>query len=532
MESPISPSILFISAFKDLGRGEWKGFERSVDTYCGWFTNLIQNPIRIVLFAEEDIRKKLEEEVGFRHSLPYEPEKTFLGSHLQKEREILQSAKHQSLLLHRKENPECWSAEYNLVNHNKVLFVQRAKALYPGYTHYAWIDFGYTRSEDDIYEDFDWSSLSTLTTIRYAAHRPIRHQDFSMTPRETCFYAPDPFQGSMFICPSNLVDWYAETYRKMLDTYHSQALGDDDQAFLYHIYKENPENFSFYVCRDWFKLLGTYSCKRKVDILVPTCAKDLDTVNEVIQRCRQFIKDVGKIYCICPSEVAEKVKGVDTIVDDASFPFTKSQVAELIESKIVSINRKVSWYYQQLLKLYAHRVIPGLRSAHMIVDSETLFYNPVSFFFKKDALYCITNEVSQEYRRHAKRMFPDMEFFHPQIGGVCHQMLFRRHVLEDMFDRAAKQYRKEKGKVEPLWRIMLLRALEPQNGLSIEEYSEYDIYFNYTLYYFSYTSKIANFPWDVTTTIPKTSELLYLTAHAHLRNVPFFRTGKFRVTLA
>ncbi len=532
MEVPKPPSILFISAFKDLGRGEWKGFERSVDKYCGWFKNLIQNPIRVVLFAEEDIRKKLQDEVGFRHSLPYEEEKTFLGSHLAKEREILQSAKHQNLILHRKDNPECWSAEYNLVNHNKVLFVQRAKALYPGYTHYAWIDFGYTRSEADVCEDFDWSSLTDLNTILYVSHREIRPEDFTMTPLETCFYAPDPFQGSMFICPSNLVDWYAETYRKMLDTFHSQWLGDDDQALLYHIYKAHPHNFSFYTCRDWFKLLATYSCKRKVDVIVPTCAKDLDTVNEVISRCRRFIQDVGTIYCLCPRDVAFHVKGADVVIDEATFPFTKSQVADLIESKIVSVHRKVGWFYQQLLKLYAHRVIPGLRSAHMIVDSETLFYNPISFFHKNNALYCITNEVSEEYRRHAHRMLPAMQFFHPQIGGVCHQMLFQRHVLEDMFDRASKQYKSETGHDEPMWRIMLLRALQAENGLGIEEYSEYEMYFNYTIYYYAYGTKIANFPWDVSTTIPETSHLVYLTAHAHLRNFPFFTPGQFRVNLA
>ncbi len=531
MEVPTSPSILFISAFKDLGRGDWKGFERSVDKYCTWFKYLIQNPIRIVLFAEEDVRKKLEQEVGFRHSLPYEPESTFLGSHLEKEREILQSAKHQNLLLHRKENPECWSAEYNLVNHNKVLFVQRAKALYPGYSHYAWIDFGYIRSEQDICEDFDWSPLANLKTIRYSAHREIRPEDFTMSPRETCFYAPDPFQGSMFICPADLVDWYAETYRQMLNTFHSQWLGDDDQALLYHIYKAHPQNFSFHVCRDWFKLLSTYSCERKVDVIVPTCAKDIDTVNEVIQRCRKYIQGIGKIYCLCPADVASHVQGADVMVDESIFPFAKSEVAELIEKNIVSIKRKTSWYYQQLLKLYAHRVIKGLRAAHMIVDSETLFYNPVSFFYKNNALYCVTNEVNKEYRNHAKRLIPDLQFFHPQIGGVCHQMLFQRHVLEDMFDRARKAYKSQRGQDEPMWRVMLLRCLETENGKPIDEYSEYEIYFNYTIYYFPYNTKIANFSWDLSTTIPETSPHIYLTAHSHLRGVPFFRTGQYRVDL-
>ena len=50
--------------------------------------------------------------------------------------------------------------EYNIVNHNKVIFLKRAKSLFPNYSHYSWIDFGFLREDKYIISNFNWKLLN------------------------------------------------------------------------------------------------------------------------------------------------------------------------------------------------------------------------------------------------------------------------------------------------------------------------------------------------------------------------------------
>ena len=249
--------VLFITAYKDIGRSNWKAsMPRSNGWYLYWFHFLAKITAPLICFCEPEIEEKIKAN-GFTKCYPYEPEHTFFNR-LPKQKEIIESKEYYDLIKHR-DNPECHIPEYNIVNHNKVLFIQRAKKMFPDYTHYAWIDFGYLREQDNVPKELNFDPVS-YDKIEYSA---FEFPKDIKTPREHCATPNDPIQGSMFICPSDLVEWYVDTYTAMVEYYESINLVDDDQALVVHIHKAHPEKFKITITDRWFALLAQYDPTNK-----------------------------------------------------------------------------------------------------------------------------------------------------------------------------------------------------------------------------------------------------------------------------
>jgi hypothetical protein len=112
-----------------------------------------------------------------------------------------------------------------------------------------------------------------------------------------------------------------------------------------------------------------------------------------------------------------------------------------------------------------------------------------------------------------KYLLNDIHIFNNRISGICHQMLFQTHVLQNLMDRVEKYHLDMKGVYMPFWKIMLNLSEEYKIY-----YSEYDIYFNFMLTFHKNNIKITNnIRWDVSTKIPSSSNYTYITAHSLLR---------------
>ena len=247
-----TPSVLFISAFKDIGRGDWNlPKERTNGWYLYWFSFLARLPAKLILFCESEIAEHVESEYGFKKTYPYEAENTFF-TRLERQRKILESPDFRKLVRDR-DSPECHIPEYNVATHNKALFVQRAKNMFPEYTHYAWIDFGYFREEHFVPKALNFNSVkSNIEFSSFDLERDIP------SPQENVTINHDPIQGSMFICPKDMVDWYAKEYTNMVDHFESLGIVDDDQAIVVQMYKKFPEKFTMTRKDDWFVLIKDY----------------------------------------------------------------------------------------------------------------------------------------------------------------------------------------------------------------------------------------------------------------------------------
>jgi tetratricopeptide (TPR) repeat protein len=254
-----SNTVLFFTAFKDLGRDSWGQYSRSVDLYLSWFANLTKLPIKLICYCEEEVATKINTSLGFTQTYPYDIEHTFYGKYNEREKTIFESDYFKQLTGHRL-SPECRNFGYNLVNHNKYSFLKRTKENFPNYTHYAWIDFGYCRTPPSTDNNFNFNFNMLTDKILFSAfHTPRDNEDTD--PVTLCINPKNinPFniiQGSAFIVNNEQVEWLHDEYEKIMLEYYDMNLIDQDQAHILQLYKKYPDRFDLHITSEWFTLLN------------------------------------------------------------------------------------------------------------------------------------------------------------------------------------------------------------------------------------------------------------------------------------
>jgi hypothetical protein len=135
--------------------------------------------------------------------------------------------------------------------------------------------------------------------------------------------------------------------------------------------------------------------------------------------------------------------------------------------RVVGPERR-GWYYQQLLKYYAHIVIPEL-DTYLVPDSDVVFLRPVEFF-KDKLLFDYGGIYNEPYFSHMKRLLPEaFPVFLPEVGTTdC--MMYRRSIMADLFARVEALGR-------PMWEAMLA-AVDPADYRG-SGMSEQEIYFQF-----------------------------------------------------
>jgi hypothetical protein len=249
--------VLCITAFKDIQRGDWSGihseWKRTNDEYIDWFNNLVNSPIDMICFCDEPVAQRIRDKTGFTKIFPYDEKDTFF-KYLEKEKEIMNSPYYKEVLKHRIKHPEHSIPAYNLVQHSKTSFIRRASQMFPDYTHYAWVDFGYIRDKNNIPKSINWSPVAT-TKIHYAAFHNIQSQHIC-DPLQMCIHAPSILQGSMFVLPKELASWYEKKYENIIFMYHNLCLADDDQAVALQVIKAYPDKFNLHILHEWFSIFN------------------------------------------------------------------------------------------------------------------------------------------------------------------------------------------------------------------------------------------------------------------------------------
>ena len=208
--------------------------------------------------------------------------------------------------------------------------------------------------------------------------------------------------------------------------------------------------------------------------------------------CR--VEGIGKIWVVsddAPSvhkALAELNIGTDgedriTWYNEKRFPFTFGDIDEHMKC-----GGNCGWYFQQLLKMYAGRTLPGIRD-YMVVDADLVWYGkdikmvaelghsgqPAAYYYNTAG----QNHVA--YFEHISRLTGNaVSRMDRLVSGVAHHMVFKLDVLEALLKLCEAQAR------VPFWKAILL-AVDPKQENSV---SEYELYFNYALQYHPATIKI------------------------------------------
>ena len=240
--------------------------------------------------------------------------------------------------------------------------------------------------------------------------------------------------------------------------------------------------------------------KFSFDIVIAVGPNDKSIIELQIKYTKKNIIGYRNIYLIC-YDPSIKIDGCITI-NENSFPFNIETVA-----KYHGKMKRNGWYLQQLLKLYAGKIIPNILDRYLVIDSDTFFLKPTTFVENNKCLYNYSIEYHKPYFQHMQKLDKNLIRIYKRKSGICHHMIFEKKYIDKLI------YRIEKNHNE-LFYIVFLKKVTNKNGSGA---SEYEIYFNYMLKYNPDKIKIRKLRWKNTNKLITKSDYDYVSYHWYLR---------------
>jgi hypothetical protein len=230
------------------------------------------------------------------------------------------------------------------------------------------------------------------------------------------------------------------------------------------------------------------------DVLYVVHSKDLGPLKWGMRSLLCRIPGIGKVWV-----VSDDAKSVEALLDELRGEYGKSRIGWFNEQdypfgwhdvdQAMNCKSNCGWYLQQLLKLYAGRVIPGIRD-YMVVDADLVWFGKnikmvaaLNAVGHPSAYYCnIASQNHRAYFDHINTLTGDqVKRVNSKISGVTHHMVFKLDVLEALFEMCEKY---AGGLI--FWKA-LLKSINPKAYNSV---SEYELYMNYALMFHPETIKL------------------------------------------
>lgn len=251
------------------------------------------------------------------------------------------------------------------------------------------------------------------------------------------------------------------------------------------------------------------------DIVIPVHKKDLAVLEYCIDAARKKIVGARRIITISVEKYTDNAEWFP----ESQFPFSMDFVREYTQNSC-------GWYFQQLLKLYAPLVIPGISENVLILDSDTVFFRTTKMFDNFGRPFYNTSKDKKIYRKpfdiaveeHIMKLWPAISREHlpaefKGISGVCHSMIFNREIILELF----KKVEEYDGSGDKFYKIFLKHA--NYNHCA----SEYQIYFNFLLIFHKEKFAIRKLKYKNTADLNikkyrKRLKYSYCSFHSYLRN--------------
>ena len=237
------------------------------------------------------------------------------------------------------------------------------------------------------------------------------------------------------------------------------------------------------------------------DIVIPIGPNDTEKVKNQIPYTKRNVIGYRNIYLIC-FDANTKIEGCVTI-NENTFPFNIKTV-ESMHSK----SWRNGWYLQQLLKLYAGFVIPGILDTYLVIDSDTFFTKPTTFIKDNKCCYNYGRENHGPYFSHMGLLHNSLKRVDSKKSGICHHMIFEKSKMKKLFKLVEECHENK-----PFYEIFLEKVNKKfhKNGSGA---SEYEIYFNYLLIYHKDEIIVRELRWKNSKSLDDSMD--YVSVHWHL----------------
>ena len=230
------------------------------------------------------------------------------------------------------------------------------------------------------------------------------------------------------------------------------------------------------------------------DIVIPVGPNDYTVFTKQIEYTKKNILDYRNIYIVSP--ITYDIDGC-TYVSEDKFPFSMEDV-----SNILGKSSRNGWYIQQLIKLYAGLVIPGILHTYLVIDSDTFFLNPTTFIENGVCLYNIGTEHHYPYFVHMNKLHESLSR-QINVSGICHHMIFQTKYIKELFGLVKGDF----------WKVFLENVVDKEGSGA----SEYEIYFNFMIKYHRSDIKIRPLKWHNTSNLADRRNADYISYHWYMR---------------
>lgn len=260
----MAAKFCIVSAFVDIGREKWSGFQRSNAKYLNDFKPHLKLGVPMIVFVDESLYDELKEfennQVKFiKINEQFLSDNIWAFSRLPREKEIMESSSFKQIMRHRASYPEVCNPSYNIVQHAKIDFlnyvIDNRLIDYDDQTIIAWSDFGYFGASG-LFPDSTEKMIQGIVDnvdrdrMNIMAIDPPCEKDFDVY--HTLVTADERLCG-FFSCgtPKSLKS-YQELYHRVLDdTFHKRNIVDDDQHLMLQCLHQNPELIKVWLLPGW-----------------------------------------------------------------------------------------------------------------------------------------------------------------------------------------------------------------------------------------------------------------------------------------
>tara|TARA_Y100000022_G_scaffold173989_1_gene161815 strand:+ start:663 stop:1514 length:852 start_codon:yes stop_codon:yes gene_type:complete len=231
------------------------------------------------------------------------------------------------------------------------------------------------------------------------------------------------------------------------------------------------------------------------DIVITSVEKDKFLLQHAIKYIKKYVKDFRRIIVVSNNKLTD-IEGVEWF-DENKYPFTKRDVYDNMYNYGEKRNRKCS-YINQILKLYAHKVIPDLTENILICDSDIIFIKNITFMEDNKPIY--GNRILDYgqiigYFNHHQKLNEDFDFVNSEenkelsknnklMSGVCHHIMYNKHIINELISLIEQKHNCV------FWKFYLNEAVanecEPANC---------ELYYNYVCKYHKDKIIIRDIKW-------------------------------------
>lgn len=197
----------------------------------------------------------------------------------------------------------------------------------------------------------------------------------------------------------------------------------------------------------------------KIDVVIPVAPKDYAKLSSCVRNIlNHSLTPIHRIYIVSEDDSALSELSVGTSlihVKDSDFPFTKRDIETVFAEKNCFYSHS-SWYYQQLLKFYIYRVIPGLLPHTLILDSDYSFIRDIKFL-TDDGKLILSSGYPFKWLLNTRKYPESVTHIHADFSqkllpgwspanvfsGMQHHMMFRKDIINEILLLAENKHKRE-----------------------------------------------------------------------------------------